>query len=406
MRRDQPLGQNARLDLLGTDALAGFERAHALQQSLLEGAANRHHLANQLHLRPERFVSAREFLELPLGNLYDDIVERRLETCWRLASDVVGDFIERVADRELGGDLGNGESRRLRRQRRRARHAGIHLNDHHASVVGIHGELNIRSAGLHANLADHSDGGVTHRLIFTVGEGLGRRYGDRVASGDAHGIEVLDRTDDDDVVGQIAHQLELVFLPAKDGFLEQNFVYGREVEAPSQQFEQLFAVVGDAAAGSTEGKRRAENDRETDLAAEVEAIFQIVDQRRFRHLEADLRHCIFEEQAVFALLDGVQLRSDELGAELLEDPGVGQLDCEVERGLSANGGQDSEDAWLFAGCEHLRFDADNLFEIGDRERLDVGAVGHLRISHDGGWVGVHQYHFVAFRFERLAGLRA
>src|SRR5215469_4062427 len=371
MRSDQPLGQNARLDLLGTDALAGFERAHALQQSLLEGAANRHHLADGLHLGPERFVNAGEFLELPLGNLYDDVVERRLKTCWRLASDVVGDFTERVAYRELGGDLGDGESCRLRRQRRRARHAGVHLNDHHASVVGIHGELNIRPASLHA-----------------------------------HGVEVLDRTDDDDVVGQIAHELELVFLPAKHGFLEQNFVYGREVEAASQQFEQLFAVVGDAAAGSTEGKRRAENDRETDLAAEVEAIFQIVDQRRFRHLEADLRHCIFEEQAVFALLDGVQLRSDELGAELLEDPGVGQLDCEVERGLSANGGQDSEDAWLFAGCEHLRFDADNLFEIGDRERLDVGAVGHLRISHDGGWVGVHQYHFVAFRFERLAGLRA
>ena len=40
------------------------------------------------------------------------------------------------------------------------------------------------------------------------------------------------------------------------------------------------------------------------------------------------------------------------------------------------------------------------------QRLDVGAVGHLRIGHDGGRIGVGQHHLVAFRLERLAGLRA
>ena len=55
---------------------------------------------------------------------------------------------------------------------------------------------------------------------------------------------------------------------------------------------------------------------------------------------------------------------------------------------------------------HLPLDADDLFEIFQRERLDVGAVGRLRIGHDGGRVRVRQHHFVALGLERLAGLRA
>ena len=262
MRRDQPLGQDARLDLFGVDALAGLQRAHGLQQRLLEGAADGHHFADRLHLRAERFVGAGEFLELPLGNLDDDVVERRLEAGRRLARDVVGDLVERVADGELGRDLGDREARGLRRQRRRARDARVHLDDDHAPVVRIDGELNVRSAGLDADLANDGDGGVAHGLVFAIGERLRRSDGDGVAGVRAHGIEVLDGADDDDVVGQVAHQLQLVFLPAEHGFFEQDFVYGREIEAARQQFQQLFAVVGDAAAGAAERERRPQDDRE------------------------------------------------------------------------------------------------------------------------------------------------
>ena len=41
-----------------------------------------------------------------------------------------------------------------------------------------------------------------------------------------------------------------------------------------------------------------------------------------------------------------------------------------------------------------------------RQRLNVGAVRHLRVGHDGGRVGVGQHHLIAFGLERLAGLRA
>ena len=132
MRRDQPLGQDARLDFVAAGALAGFQRAHALQQRFLEGAADGHHLAHRLHLRAQRFVGAGKLFELPLGNLHHHVIERGLEAGGRLAGDVVGDLVEGVADGQLGGDLGDGKAGGLGGQRRGARDARVHLDDHHA----------------------------------------------------------------------------------------------------------------------------------------------------------------------------------------------------------------------------------------------------------------------------------
>src|SRR6476660_7081628 len=97
MRRDQPLREDARLDLLRADFLAGFERAYALHQRFLEGAPDGHGFAYGLHLWPQAFVSAGEFFELPLGNLGHYIIDGWLKTGWGLLGDVVGNFVERVA---------------------------------------------------------------------------------------------------------------------------------------------------------------------------------------------------------------------------------------------------------------------------------------------------------------------
>ncbi len=49
---------------------------------------------------------------------------------------------------------------------------------------------------------------------------------------------------------------------------------------------------------------------------------------------------------------------------------------------------------------------DDFLDAFRRDRLDVGAVGELRVGHDGGRVGVDEHDAVAFLLERLAGLRA
>ena len=92
---------------------AGLETAHALGQRLFEGAADGHHFAHRFHLRPENRLGAREFLELPARDLDHHVVERRLEAGRRDFGDVVLDFIQTIADRQLRRDFRDREIRWL-----------------------------------------------------------------------------------------------------------------------------------------------------------------------------------------------------------------------------------------------------------------------------------------------------
>ena len=95
-------------------------RAPRLEEGLAERAADPHRLAHRLHLRPQRRVRARELLEGEARELDDDVVERRLEARGGRPGQVVRDLVQRVPDRELGGDLRDRITRRLRGQRRGA----------------------------------------------------------------------------------------------------------------------------------------------------------------------------------------------------------------------------------------------------------------------------------------------
>ena len=262
-------------------------------------------------------------------------------------------------------------------------------------------ELNIRSAGFDPNFADHRNGSIAHGLILAIGKRLRRGDGDRIAGMHAHGIEVLDRADDDDVIFQITHHLEFVFFPSQNRLFDQRFVDGREIESAGQHFQHLFAVVSDAAAAAAQGERRPHNDRKPDLAGKFQAVFQIVDQRRLGNIEADLLHRVFEVKTVFGLLDCRHIRADQLHVVLVEYAAVREFDGQIERGLSAHRGQDGESL----ARRHLTLDANNFFQIFPRERLDVSAVGKLRIGHDGGRIGIGQHHFKSLGLKRLASLR-
>src|SRR5674476_295262 len=49
---------------------------------------------------------------------------------------------------------------------------------------------------------------------------------------------------------------------------------------------------------------------------------------------------------------------------------------------------------------------DDLFEIGQGQRFDVGLIGEVRIRHDGGRIGIDQDDLVAVGAQRLSRLRA
>src|SRR5690606_11314484 len=112
----------------------------------------------------------------------------------------------------------------------------------HAAGFRAGGELDVRAAGFHADLADDGEGGVAHDLVFAVGECLDGRDGDRVAGVDAAGIEVLDRADDHAVVGAVAHDLHFELLPTEQRFVDEHFGNGREIKAAGDDFLVFLAV--------------------------------------------------------------------------------------------------------------------------------------------------------------------
>ena len=394
--RDELVGDQALVVLFGAEGLAGFQAADAFPQGFFEGAADGHHFADGFHLGAERGVGAGEFLEGPLGDFDDDVIDGRLEAGGRFEGDVVADLVEAVAHGELGGDLGDGEAGGLGGERGTARHARVHLDDDHAPVGRIDGELHVGAAGIDADLAQAAQGAVAHHLVFAIGEGLGGGDGDGIAGVHAHGVEVLDGADDDAVVGEIAHHLELEFLPAERALFDEDFVDRAEGEAALQDFDELFLVVGDAAAGAAHGETGAQDAGVADALGELQAAGDGVDELRLRRLQADLAHRVLEQEAVFGLLDGVDLGADQLHAVLIEHAGFGEFDGEIEAGLAADGGEQRIGALA----------ADDLFEVGAGERLDVGLVGEVRVRHDGGRIGIDQDDFVAVGAQGLGGLGA
>ncbi len=161
-------------------------------------------------------------------------------------------------------------------------------------VCGIDGELHVRAAGIDADLAQTCERAIAHHLIFAIGQRLRGRDGDRIAGVHAHGIEILDGADDDRVVRLVAHHFQLEFFPAEHALFDQDFVHRGKIQAALQNLFELFAIVGDAAAGAAEREARAQNHRIADARGELQAFFDRGHKLRLRQIQADLAHRILE----------------------------------------------------------------------------------------------------------------
>ena len=392
------LGQGRQL-AAEVEAQAGGADLHgtqALLQGFLEGAADAHGLAHALHGGGQLVLGAGEFFKGEARDLDHAVVDGRLETGRGLAGDVVAQFVQGIADGQLGGQLGDGETGGLGGQGRGTRHARVHLDDHHLAIVGIDAELHVAAAGLHADLAHDGEGSVAHHLVLGVGQGLGRGHGDGVTGVHAHGVHVLDGADDDAVVILVTHDFHLELFPAQHALLDHDFGHGTGGKAVTGHFFQVGHVVGDAAAGAAQGEGRADDEREGQHVAQGAHFIHVVGNAAGRHLEADALHGLPEQFAAFGLFDDFGTRTDELHAALRQNAALGQTKSGVERRLSAKGGQQGIGAFLADdGRQGLLLDG-----------LDIGGVGHVGVGHDGGRVGIDQHHLVAFFLEGLHGLGA
>ena len=360
--------------------VALVDGAHGLAQRLLEVAAERHGLADGLHRRGQTRVGAGELLEREARHLGDHVVDGRLEGGRRGLGDVVADLVEGVAERQLGGDLGDREAGGLGCQGGGTAHARVHFDDDDAAGAGVHGELDVAAARVDAHAADDGDADVTQLLVFAIGQGEAGGHGDGVTGVHADRVDVLDRADDHDVVVAVAHQFELEFLPAFDALLQQHLVGRRVMQAGAGDAVQLLLVVRDAGAEASHGEARAHHQRVSEFGGDGVHFLHGVGNFGARGFGARLVDDLLEQLAVLAAVDGVKGGADQLDVVLLEHTGLAERHRGVQCGLATQGGQQGVGAFL----------GDDLLKDGRGDRLDVGGVGHLRVGHDRGRVGVHE----------------
>ena len=244
----------------------------------------------------------------------------------------------------------------------------------------MHGELDVAAARVDAHAADDGDADVTQLLVFAIGQGEAGGHGDGVTGVHADRVDVLDRADDHDVVVAVAHQFELEFLPAFDALLQQHLVGRRVMQAGAGDAVQLLLVVRDTGAEASHGEARAHHQRVSEFGGDGVHFLHGVGNFGARGFGASLVDDLLEQLAVLAAVDGVKGGADQLDVVLLEHTGLAERHRSVQRGLATQGGQQGVGAFL----------GDDLLKDGRGDRLDVGGVGHLRVGHDRGRVGVHE----------------
>ena len=237
-------------------------------------------------------------------------------------------------------------------------------------------------------------GRVAELLVGLVGERHLRRDRDRVAGVHAHRVEVLDRADDHDVVGAVADDLELELVPAAHRLLDEHLAdrARREAEldlalrAPSGVETNPPPWPPSVNAGRIDRRqRRRRRARSSDVTI-----------ARRRHAQAARLDGVLEELAVLGARDRVDVRADQLDAELLEHARLVQLAREVERGLAAHRRQQRVGP---LAPQHVG----DAFEV---ERLEVRAVGEAGVGHDRRRVRVDDDRAVAVVAQHLQRLAA
>ncbi len=254
----------------------------------------------------------------------------------------------------------------------------------------------VAPAGVDADRADDVDRDVTEVLVLAIGERERRRDGDRVAGVDADRVDVLDRAHDDAVVRAVAHELELVLLPAEDRLLEEHLVRRRLVNAVGDHPIELGLGVREAGSEPAHRERGPDDERQPEVVHRDARFGHVVDDVRARDLGAGRDDEILEELAVLAAADRVDLRADELDAVALEDAGLVERDRGVERGLAAERREDRVGPLL----------RDDRLDDRRRDRLDIRRVGESGVGHDRRRVRVHEDDPDALLAEDAAGLRA
>ena len=211
----------------------------------------------------------------------------------------------------------------------------------------------------------------------------------------SHRIDVLDGAHDHHVVSSVAHELELVLLPAQNRLLQEDLGGAGGRQPRPRDAMQVRVIECDAAAEAAHREGGAHDDRVTAQSIDSRAaLIHGVGNDAAGDLGAAALDDVLELVAVLPGVDGRGGGADELDVILLEHTPLDQAHGGVEGRLPTQGGQE--------GVRPL-LGNDGGQDLGG-DRLDVGGIGDVRVGHDRGRVGVDQDDADSLSAQDSAGL--
>ena len=338
-------------------------------------------------------IGENEFVERPARKFHYTIINGRLKARLCLLRHGVRDFIERIADGNLGGNLRYGVSRRFRCQRRGTADARIDLDDIVAIAVRIECILRV-AAAFDIQFTDDAERRTAQHLIVMIGQRLRRCNNDAVSRMYTDGIEVLHVADRDAVVIAVTHDFILNFFPTGNAALDEHLADHAVLKSLDDRFDKFFFVFGNAAARAAHRVGGTHDQRIADLVGKPDGRFHILDDRALRNRLFEFLHRFLEKLAVFRLLNRLKACSQEFDMIFFQHAFFGEFDGKIQTGLPAKGSKKSVG----------QFFGDDFLKELHRQRLDINAVGNMRIRHDRCRVAVDENDFKAFFFQGAACL--
>ena len=171
---------------------------------------------------------------------------------------------------------------------------------------------------------------------------------------------------------------------------------GAHLQAVLQQLVEVLFAVDEGGARTTQGVAGADHQREAEFLRHFFAFEEAGDGLAGRHGHTDLLHEHAELLTVLGDVDGGSVHPDHAHIVFLPDAELLALDGQVQRGLSAHGGQHGVDLVL----------GEYLLDALGGERHQVHVVRRDRVGHDGGRVAVDQRDLDAFVAEGAGSLAA
>ena len=169
----------------------------------------------------------------------------------------------------------------------------------------------------------------------------------------------------------------------------------RQLQSVRGNLFKFIAIIGNAAARTAEGKRRADDDRKTQLCLCRARLLHRMHRKRLGAGKSYLAHRLLEQVAVFRRLNRLHRRANQLDAVALQHAVFGQIQRAVQRRLPAHRRQNRVRA----------LPGNNFLHRIPLNRLNISSVRHLRVGHNRRRIRIDENDAQPLATQRLARLR-